>query len=102
MLIDRTEGALSEAREYAESIGMVESLDVNLKTLEQLGKVYGQVFLDKDFAPYSFRFAVRDEKGKFVFNGGLVFHGAHDGQGSGQAPTFSVCLTPTTGWRLHT
>lgn len=36
------------------------------------------------------------------FFGGLLFHGTHDGHGSGGAPTYSVCLTPTSGWAVHT
>jgi hypothetical protein len=36
------------------------------------------------------------------FNGGLIFHGSHDGFGSGAAPTFSVTLTKTSGWSVHT
>jgi hypothetical protein len=34
--------------------------------------------------------------------GGLLFHGPHDGFGSGGAPTFAVTLTPTFGWKIHT
>lgn len=36
------------------------------------------------------------------FNGGLIFHGSHDGYGSGSAPSFSCTLTPTDGWSIHT
>jgi hypothetical protein len=36
------------------------------------------------------------------FDGGLIFHGAIDGYGSGAAPTFSVTLSPTDGWNVHT
>ena len=39
---------------------------------------------------------------KYWMNGGLIYHGKHDGFGSGNAPTFSVCLTPTNGWSVHT
>ncbi len=36
-------------------------------------------------------------------NGGLVYHGPHDGYGDGGAPTFSVCVgTPKIGWSIHT
>ena len=37
-----------------------------------------------------------------LFNGGLLFHGAHDGLGSGSGPTFACTLTPTIGWSIHT
>lgn len=60
-----------------------------------------------DFAPASFNFVMErrktpDSPYEFWFNGGLVFHGNHDGFGSGSAPTFSVCLEPTDGWEVHT
>jgi hypothetical protein len=38
----------------------------------------------------------------FMFNGGLIFHGQHDRGGDGGAPTFSVSLTATNGWQVHT
>jgi hypothetical protein len=34
--------------------------------------------------------------------GGLLFHGPHDGFGSGSGPTFAVSLSPTVGWSIHT
>lgn len=63
--------------------------------------------LFRDFAPLSFEFVMyrREEPGRDAriwFNGGLIFHGAPDGYGSGAAPTFSVTLTPTDGWSIHT
>ena len=65
-----------------------------------------RVLLFKDFAPYSFEFVIeaQDARGEWSrwFNGGLLFHGAHDGGGSGSAPTFAVTLTPTTAWSIHT
>lgn len=36
------------------------------------------------------------------FSGGLLYHGSHDGWGSGAGPVFSVTLTPCTGWAIHT
>jgi hypothetical protein len=38
----------------------------------------------------------------YWFNGGLIFHGAHDRGGDGGAPTYSVNLSPTDGWAVHT
>lgn len=49
-----------------------------------------------DDAPLSFGW----QAGGLV--GGLLFHGPHDGFGSGAFPTFAVTLTPTVGWALHT
>jgi len=79
--------------------------------------------LSSDFAPLSFSFCmyikakpgmgmkpsnwlVREfpelEGYAFWFNGGLIFHGKHDNGGDGSAPTFSVNLSPTNGWSIHT
>ncbi len=62
--------------------------------------------LFSDFAPASFEFAMYRQKPtgeyEFWFNGGLIYHGPHDGWGSGAGPTFSVTLTPTNGWSVHT
>lgn len=49
-----------------------------------------------DGAPFSFTWRA----GGLL--GGLLFHGPHDGFGSGEAPTFAVTLTPTYGWQIHT
>jgi hypothetical protein len=61
--------------------------------------------LFKDGAPYSFSFVIEadDANGQWTtwFNGGLLYHGPHDGHGSGAAPTFAVSLTLTTGWSIH-
>jgi hypothetical protein len=60
-----------------------------------------------DFAPLSFFFVMynkskKDGEYKPYFNGGLIFHGPHDGFGSGSAPTFSVSLNAEHGWSVHT
>ena len=65
-----------------------------------------RVRLFKDFAPYSFGFVIesKSDSGDWStwFHGGLLFHGSHDGNGSGAAPTFAVTLTPVVGWVVHT
>lgn len=65
-----------------------------------------RVRLSPDFAPMSFYFVIekKNDKGEWttLFNGGLLFHGRHDGNGSGAAPTLAVTLTPEQGWSLHT
>lgn len=50
----------------------------------------------KDFAPMSFGWSAG------VLVGGCIYHGEHDNGGDGGAPTFSVQLTPTYGWAIHT
>ena len=66
-----------------------------------------RVRLYKDFAPQSFEFVkevmYEDEtEWTFQFNGGMIFHGSHDGGGDGGAPTYSVNMTPQDGWSIHT
>lgn len=55
-----------------------------------------------DHAPLSFYFVgMRGEQ--MSMNGGIIFHGPHDGYGSGSAPTFSICIDKAEiGWRIHT
>ena len=65
-----------------------------------------RVRLFRDFAPYSFAFVIeaKNAQGEWTtwFHGGLLLHGAHDGNGSGSAPTLAVTLSPVTGWSIHT
>jgi len=64
--------------------------------------------LRADWAPYSFYFDMEVRKKgttddfKRWFNGGLIYHGRHDNGGDGSSPTFSVNLTPVSGWAIHT
>lgn len=65
-----------------------------------------RVRLMPDAAPHSFYFVIerknqRDEWAT-LFNGGLLYHGAHDGNGSGSGPTSAATLTPMNGWSIHT
>lgn len=60
----------------------------------------GQVVLAHDFAPLSFFFYF--EGGNTRMNGGVIFHGQHDGGGDGGAPTFSVNVTEADSWEIHT
>jgi hypothetical protein len=62
-----------------------------------------ELILYKDWAPYSLYFDLQNIARNYrIYNGGIIFHGKHDGFGSGSAPTFSVCLTATDGWSTHT
>ena len=54
----------------------------------------GNVELFADFVPHSFAFIVF-KNGKREMNGGLIYHG-------GSTETFTVQLTPTNGWSIHT
>lgn len=100
------------ARAFATSVGLYDgegnaSLANRLAYLKKLAeKDRTRVRLFPDGAPYSFYFVVERKNGhgtwEHVLNGGLLFHGAHDGMGSGSAPTFACSLTPVTGWAVHT
>jgi Domain of unknown function (DUF4120) len=64
-----------------------------------------RVVLCPDFAPHSFEFLVErsvPDGWEATLIGGLLFHGPHDGFGSGAGPTFAVSLTSTVGWSIHT
>jgi hypothetical protein len=90
------EGYLDEVIAFAHKVGKYDSLCKGFEHLARLGQNGGKpAIIIKDFAPYSFNWQAC---GMF---GGLIYHGPHDGGGDGGAPTFSVSLTPTHGWQLH-
>jgi hypothetical protein len=67
--------------------------------------VGSRVRIMHDFAPLSFYFVKEvfvNGKWERDYNGGIIFHGAHDGGGNGGPPTFSVNLIPVDGWSTHT
>lgn len=97
---DCTNGELDKVLQFAESIK-----DNSLKNcLERLDwphhNIEAEVFMD--FAPKSFYFVRKRKDGSMAGNGGIIYHGQHDNGGDGSGPTFSVNLTPQTGWRIHT
>jgi hypothetical protein len=96
---------LAEVRAFADKIGKRDDLERSLERLGGYRDVPVRCRLFRDFAPYSFGFVVeflRGDKWVFGYNGGLIYHGAHDRGGDGGAPTFSVNLVPADGWRVHT
>jgi hypothetical protein len=117
MLIIENSAHFDDVVAFAKKIDLYEgesnaSLKSRLEYLKNYGGKNGdgsdrsRVRMSKDFAPYSFYFVIeqkdRDGEWRTLFNGGLLYHGPHDGHGSGAAPTFAVSLTPTTGWSIHT
>ena len=101
MIHDLTNGRLDEIRTFAKEHGLEESLNNTFARLETYSTKGCEVKLFSDFAPLSMEFVITDN-GRFVLNGGFIFHGKHDNYGSGSAPTFAVCLEKTVGWSIHT
>lgn len=99
---------------FATEIGQLdgtEGLQTTLNRLQWFEDNRNQdVYLYKDFAPYSFYFEMWDKdipekqrnRDNRWLNGGAIYHGSHDGGGNGGAPTFSVNLSPVSGWAIHT
>ena len=103
MITDLSNGRLDEIKSFATTHGLTESYENTFARLERHSQNGCEVKLYSDFAPLSLYFEISRD-GKFILNGGFIFHGPHDGFGSGSAPTFSVCLAPEkeTGWSIHT
>jgi len=97
---------LAEARVHAERMSLADQLEERLRFLEEYaGGENTRCRLFPDFAPYSFEFVMqRRVKGEWIywFAGGLIYHGPHDGHGSGAGPAFAVTVEPTRGWSIHT
>jgi hypothetical protein len=115
MLIVLCREHLDEVRDWARQNQLLEKLDT---ALFDLGEVIGRsnyVELYSDFAPHSFTFCLYRianpeaprgtpiERGRFVFNGGLIYHGP-DSPGDGSFPALSVSLSRRTDarWEVHT
>ncbi len=101
---------LATVRAFADKTGQREQLE---DQLDRLGRLFdhdltgrSSVRLFKDFAPYSFEFCVQRPNAagelQTIVNGGLIFHGRHDNGGDGGSPTYSVSLSPSDGWSIHT
>lgn len=100
---DLTNGELGKQLQYAkeENNNTLQECIDSLKRVDENHGTETEIFTD--FAPRSFYF-VRKMQGQFRGNGGIIFHGRHDGFGSGQAPSFSVSLdnSPVSRWEIHT
>ena|SRR5690554_1296592 len=103
MIINKTNGRLDEIRTYAKENNLEESFNNAFAILEHASKTGYEVTLGADFAPLSLTFSITNN-GELVLNGGMIFHGPHDGYGSGGAPTFSVSTSSNkkVGWSIHT
>ncbi len=93
---------LEDTVRFAMQVGKLDSLTDCLDRLQAIAdNTNAKVTLGRDLAPHSFGFAINRETG-CVINGGLIFHGSHDGGGNGSAPTYSVSMSPVDGWSIHT
>ncbi len=103
MITDYSKGRLAEIKAFAKENNLLESFNNTFSRLEHYSKQGFNVTLYSDFAPLSMEFSIT-ENNKLILYGGFIFHGPHDGYGSGAAPTFSVCIDPDDkpGWRIHT
>lgn len=100
-MIDCTNGRLAECIKHAKNT-KDPSLIHCLKRLRNVDRKQGsETKIYHDWAPYSLYFE-RVYKDSSKINGGIIYHGSHDGYGSGSAPTFSVCLSGSKGWSIHT
>lgn len=93
---------LKKAVRHAKSMGN-KTLGECLTRMHEREKRQGVVYnIYTDRAPLSFYFVCM--RGEHMdYNGGIIFHGPHDGFGNGSAPTFSVCIDKSDiGWRIHT
>ena len=96
---------LETVRENARLMGLGRQLERQLNYLATYGGHNYQCLLGKDFAPYSFDFAlyrpgVKDAR-KFVFNGGLIYQGPSC-PADGSFPSLTVSLASGSGWFCHT
>ena len=103
MIIDNSNGRLAEIKAFANENNLLENFNNTFSRLESYSAKGYTVTLYSDFAPLSMEFSIT-ENDKLILNGGFIFHGPHDGYGSGGAPTFSVSLSPEKepGWSIHT
>ena len=94
-----TEPAAEQLAKCEQFLNSVPELDKRMKlygtlqdSLARIQRLGSAAILYKDFAPLSFGWS----NGSWV--GGIIFHGPCDGS----APNFSVSLTDTVGWEVHT
>jgi hypothetical protein len=101
-MLDLTDGKLDEIKAFAATHPNGKSLDMCLQRLDEIAENNQwrcRIYADR--APMSLYF-VFAKNTNIQMNGGIIYHGPHDGFGSGSAPTFSVTLDKSNGWRIHT
>lgn len=105
--VSRVLPRLEAARAFADALGLRAQLEGRLAYLDRYAAPRRtRCTLYPDFAPHSFAFTMevetKDGEWRTWFEGGVVYHGPHDGHGSGVHPTLAVTLDATEGWSIHT
>ena len=90
-----------ECKDMSRDLG-ANSLSCRISQLINWGPWDSTIYISTDYDELSFYFWQEYADGSHGLNGGIIFHGKRDGFGSGQGPTFSVCLEPTDGYSIHT
>ena len=103
MIIDKSTGRLDQIRSFDKENNLLENFNHTFSRLESYADKGFEVTLYSDFALLSLEFSITDNH-KLILYGGFIYHGSHDGYGSGGAPTFSVNIDPDnkSGWSIHT
>lgn len=128
---DEAEAYFREVEEFAKKTGQLEQFRKELWILHTFGETsdprfefhrnakldpvycpgteFSRAWLYKDLAPYSFNVSLEgrvenlgsQDRYEHWMDMGLIYHGPHDGYGSGSAPTFAVTIDATQGWSIH-
>jgi len=101
---------LNEVKTFADKTGQQKQLNNQIQYLstyadpEENGATQCHLFYDSAPQSFHFRMDKKSQNGEYVywFSGGLIYHGTHDRGGDGGAPTYSVTMSPTQGWSVHT
>ena len=114
MLVINCDERFTEAKAFAEKMGLSEQFQSQLDYLDTYANGPGCTYakedgkntkcvLYSDRAPYSFGFVVWKFDGSWNmwFEGGLIYEGPGC-PADGSAPSFTVSLNPSNGWHIHT
>ena len=110
LMSDEAKKLYKEAERFARTTGQIDNFKENMDYLSGYACHEGRETrceMYQDGAPYSFYFVMHlkrkgEDEFKPWFNGGLIYHGPHDGFGDGGAPTFSVNINNSQGWSVYT
>lgn len=112
MIVDNTNGKLEEVKKAAKEMGPDAEKSLNdcltrMGDYKLWGKLLTKCHIYDDFAPYSFRFVLDDEKDDQIMNGGIIYSGPGL-PSNGGAPSFTVSLDDDAAggkrhmWSVHT